>query len=127
MSQTSRRPLSPHLQVYKLPMTALLSITHRATGAALTYGSYILILWLGFICMGESSFHFIQHFWSTWIGQLLLIGWTFSLFYHLGNGIRHLFWDVGQGYELDTVCRSGLAVIVFSLIATLMLWGGHIL
>ncbi len=116
------RPLSPHVQIYRLQWTMLLSITHRITGLALAFGSLLLIYWLAAAASGPEAFATAQTIVGSVIGRLLLFGWSFALFYHLCNGIRHLFWDAGHGYELTTAYRSGLAVIAVSLAFTLLTW-----
>jgi len=123
------RPLSPHLQVYRPQLTSVLSITHRATGVALSIASLALVYWIWSLAAGPEHYRQAQFMFSTWYGQLVLLAASFSLFYHLGNGIRHLFWDIGQGFELDTVYRSGIAVVVVSVLLTIIVWvvalGGH--
>ncbi len=116
------RPLSPHVQIYRLQWTMLLSITHRITGVALAIGSLLLIYWLAAAASGPEAFASAQTIVGSVVGRLLLFGWSFALFYHLCNGIRHLFWDAGHGYELTTAYRSGLAVIAVSLALTLLTW-----
>src|SRR5215470_13862202 len=91
------RPLSPHLQIYRWPITMALSIGHRATGLALSVGTLLLVWWLVALAMGPQAFALAQGFIGSWLGKLLLLGWSFSLFFHLANGIRHLVWDTGQG------------------------------
>ena len=120
--QPTNRPLSPHLQIYKPQLTSVLSITHRATGVFLTLGSFLLIYWLVSLSMGPASYAQAQACFASWPGKLLLIGVTFSVFYHLCNGIRHLFWDAGLGFEIETVYRSGWAVVIVSCLATLVFW-----
>ena len=121
MSQ-AQRPLSPHLQVYKPQLTSVLSITHRATGLALAVGTLLLVWWLYAAAAGTNAFAAAQSFWYSWIGRLLLLGWSWSLFFHLCNGIRHLFWDAGWGFELKTTYRSGWTVVVASIVLTLIAW-----
>ena len=121
MSQI-QRPLSPHLQVYKPQLTSVLSVTHRATGLVLVVGTLFLVWWLLAAASGSDAFSVAQTFWSSWIGRLLLLGWTYALFYHLCNGIRHLCWDAGWGFDLKTVYRSGWAVVVASVALTLIAW-----
>lgn len=116
------RPLSPHLQVYRLPLAAMLSILHRATGVFLSLGSLLLVWWLVSVALGEVTFNATSAIISSFIGQLVLLGWTFSLFFHLSNGIRHLFWDAGYGFELTTVARSSIAVIASAGILTMLVW-----
>ena len=112
------RPLSPHLQVYRLPRTALLSITHRMTGVALSGGILILTFWLTSATYSAECFAWAQDIMGSWIGQIVLWGVLFSLYYHLGNGIRHMVWDSGAGFDLPTVHRSDYMVIAFPVIAT---------
>ena len=119
---TGGRPLSPHLQVYKPQITSVLSILHRITGVALAVGSLLLVWWLIAVASGAEAFDVAQGFIGSWIGRLLLFGWSFALFYHLCNGIRHLFWDAGKGFELATVARSGWAVIAAASSLTLIAW-----
>jgi len=121
MSQV-QRPLSPHLQVYKWQLTSVLSIVHRATGLALAAGTMFLVWWLLAAATGTDAFNIAQGFWYSWFGRLLLFGWTWSLFYHLCNGIRHLFWDAGYGFELKTTYASGWTVVATSVVLTLIAW-----
>ena len=121
MSQ-AQRPLSPHLQIYRWQLTSVLSITHRATGLALAVGTLLLVWWLLAAASGPSDFALAQAFWYSWIGRLLLLGWSWSLFFHLCNGIRHLFWDAGWGYELKTAYTSGWLVVGSSVVLTLVAW-----
>ena len=120
------RPLSPHIQVYKPQLTSVLSILHRATGVALGAGAPLLAWWLLAAAHGPGQFATAQAFMASWLGRLLLFGFTFSLFYHLCNGIRHLFWDAGRGFELKTVYASGWLVVAASLGLTAASWiAGH--
>jgi succinate dehydrogenase cytochrome b subunit len=116
----SERPLSPHLQVYRPQITSVLSILHRLTGVALTLGTLLLTWWLVSAAYGPDAFAHAQAFVGSWFGQLLLWGFTFALFYHLGNGIRHLAWDFGWGFELSQVRASGLAMLAFAVVGTLL-------
>lgn len=116
------RPLSPHLQVYRLPLPALMSISHRATGVLLAAGSLVLVYWLAAVASGPDAFAEAQALLGSLPGRALLLLLTFSLFYHLGNGIRHLFWDAGAGFELRTAHASGVAVIVAAVVLTLAAW-----
>ena len=119
---TSHRPLSPHLQVYRPQLTSMLSILHRITGVALAVGTLLLIYWLAAAASGPAAFEIAQGLIGSIIGRLLLLGWTFALFYHLCNGIRHLFWDAGWGLELDDAYRSGWIVVAASGALTLLSW-----
>lgn len=121
-SASHPRPLSPHLQVYRPQMTSVMSITHRATGVALSVGTLLLVWWLVAAATGENAYAQASAFMGSWLGKLLLFGWTAALFYHLGNGIRHLFWDASHGFELDTVYKSGWAVVIASVALTAVAW-----
>lgn len=117
------RPLSPHMTIYRWQITMTMSILHRATGVALAVGSLVLVWWLAAAGMGPEAFDHVHYLLSSLIGQILLIGWTFSLFYHLCNGIRHLCWDAGWGFEIKTLYITGYAVWVVALLMTLgTLW-----
>ena len=116
------RPLSPHLQVYRPQLTSMLSILHRITGVALAVGTLLLVYWLAAAAGGPESYAAAQGFIGSFFGQLLLFGWTVALFYHLANGIRHLFWDAGYGFELPTVYRSGQAVVAATAVLTVVCW-----
>jgi len=116
------RPISPHLQVYKPQITSVLSIFHRITGVALTFGLILLVAWIFTLSLGEEYFEYFVMFIKSWFGLLILFGFTFALNYHLCNGIRHLFWDAGYGYEIETVHKSGLAVLVVSFVLTILIW-----
>lgn len=120
---TRSRPLSPHLQVYRFEWTMLLSITHRITGVGLALGSVLLVWWLSALAMGPEYFGMVQGLLGSWVGRLLLLGWSWALFYHFCNGIRHLCWDAGWGFDIDTARRSGLTVAAASVLLTLVFWG----
>jgi succinate dehydrogenase / fumarate reductase cytochrome b subunit len=116
------RPLSPDLQIYRPQLTSVLSITHRLTGIALSIGSPLLVCWLIAAAAGPSAYATLHGFLASWLGLLLLLGWTFSFFFHLCNGIRHLFWDAGYGFDLQTIYASGWAVVAISIVLTLAAW-----
>ena len=116
------RPLSPHLQVYKPQLTSILSILHRGTGIVLSIGSILLVSWILVLTLGESAYQIYSKLINNWSGKLVIFGFTFGLFYHLSNGIRHLFWDAGYGYDLKDAYISGFAVIFSSLSLTLITW-----
>src|SRR5262249_1018650 len=116
------RPLSPHLQVYRPQLTSVLSILHRATGIALSVGALYLALCAIVAAWNAATYAGFQSFNTSILGRILLGGWLFSAFYHLCNGIRHLFWDAGYGFELKDAYRSGWIVVAVSLIATLASW-----
>lgn len=119
---SQNRPLSPHLQVYKPQLTSVMSILHRATGIALAVGTLLLVWWLVAAATGESAFDDVQAFIGSWIGRLLLFGWSFAIFYHLCNGIRHLFWDAGKGLELEAAYTNGRIVVGAAIVLTLAVW-----
>ena len=116
------RPISPHLGIYKPQITMVTSITHRITGVALGVGTLLLTWWLIAAATGPEAFETVNGFISSWFGRLVLFGFTWALFYHLCNGIRHLFWDAGKGFELPTMRKSGMAAIIMSVILTLLTW-----
>lgn len=120
--QLVRRPLSPHLQVYRWPVTMFASILNRATGIALAVGSLLLVWWLVAAATSAAAFAGVQHFMASPIGLLLLLGWTFSLCFHLFSGIRHIFWDVGWGFEHRALNAVTWLVLAASVLATVLLW-----
>jgi len=122
MSKNDNRPLSPHLGIYDLPMTAKLSVLHRGTGAALTAGMILMVIALASAAAGESSWNTMQGFLSSWFGYLVLFGFTATLFYHFCNGIRHLMWDMGKGLEKADQTQSGTIVLAATGILTCLTW-----
>lgn len=120
MASKDSRPLSPHLQVYRPQITSVLSITHRATGVALFFGAVVLTAWLTSATYGPEVFAATQAVLGSWLGQLVLWGVVFSLWYHLANGIRHLAWDAGWGFELPVLRRTGIAVVAASVVLTVL-------
>lgn len=118
----TNRPLSPHLQIYRPQLTSLLSVTHRASGIFLSLGIPFFLYWLWSLDAGRDAYANAQDFLGSFIGRSLLLFWTLAFYYHLCNGIRHLFWDVGKGFELEDAYRSGWAVIAVSTSLTLGTW-----
>jgi succinate dehydrogenase / fumarate reductase cytochrome b subunit len=116
------RPLSPHLQIYRWQLTMVMSIAHRITGIVLAGGTLLLVWWIVALAMGPDAYARAQGFIGSPPGLVLMFGWTAALFYHLLNGIRHLFWDAGHGFELKTTYRSGYAVIALTVVLTLGAW-----
>ncbi len=116
----SSRPLSPHLQVYRPQITSMLSILHRLTGVALGLGFLLLAWWLIAAAVGPGAYGTAQAVLGSWLGTVVLIGFSFALMYHLCNGIRHLAWDAGFGFELKTVTLSGVTVVIASLVLTVI-------
>jgi len=116
------RPLSPHLQVYRLQLTSMLSILHRATGIALSVGVLYLAIWVVYASASPKTYALFQAFNTSILGRVFLGGWLFCMFFHLCNGIRHLFWDAGYGFELKDAYLSGWIVVGVSAVATLVSW-----
>ncbi len=118
----AQRPMSPHLQIYRPQITSVLSILHRISGFAMVVGTIALVAWLWGAAYSPALFAAMHTFFVHPLGRILMLGWTFSYYFHLANGIRHLFWDIGRGFDLDNVNRSGFAVVVFSILATAATW-----
>ncbi len=116
------RPLSPHIQIYRPQLTSVLSIAHRGAGVALGVGAAFFAFWLLAAAAGPEVFRCAQAFFGSIFGIVVLAGFSFALFYHLCNGIRHLFWDAGIGLELDEAYRSGWAVMAASVLLTAGAW-----
>jgi len=116
------RPLSPHLQIYRPQLTSMLSILHRATGIALAVGALYLAVWVMCAAASPRAYAVFQDFNTSILGRFVLGGWLFSTFFHLCNGIRHLFWDAGYGFEIKDAYRSGWIVVAVALIATILSW-----
>ena len=112
------RPLSPHLQIYKPQITSVLSIFHRLTGISLSIGSFIIVAWIVSLSMGVESYSYFMSIVDNWFIQTIIFGFAFALFYHFSNGIRHLFWDAGLGFELKSVYISGSIVVLNAIILT---------
>ncbi|TXH72265.1 MAG: succinate dehydrogenase, cytochrome b556 subunit [Lysobacteraceae bacterium] len=121
MSQRAR-PLSPHLQVYKPQITTVMSILHRISGIALSFGAFALAWWLLAVAQGGDAYASAAECLASPFGKLVLFGFSLALAYHLLNGIRHLLWDAGWGFKLPQVYRSGYAVAVLTLVFTAAIW-----
>jgi len=117
-----RRPLSPHLQVYKPQITSTLSILHRITGVALSVGTLLLVWWLVAAATSDAAYASATWFIGSWIGKLMLFGWTAALWYHFCAGIRHLAWDFGYGFELPTAHLTGKLVVAATAVLTVLTW-----
>ena len=119
------RPLSPFMlgQYYRFQLTSVLSFLHRLTGIGLSAGAALLAAWLVALAGGRGSYALFGDHLGTWYGQVLLFGWSWSLLYHLCNGVRHLAWDLGHGYSIPVAYRSGYAVVALSLLLTGAAWG----
>ncbi len=119
---TAPRPLSPHLQIYRWQMSNTLSVLHRLTGIVLSLGSLVLCYWLVSIAEGPRAYSSAWRLLASPAGILALIGWTTAFFYHLLNGVRHLFWDLGRGFEATQRRASGWLVVGGSICLTFCLW-----
>ena len=118
----SKLPLSPHLQIYRLPLTALLSITHRITGFVLAIGSVLLVALLAAAAYSPDAYDSMLPHLAAWYGQLLLIAFVFGLYLHFCNGVRHLFWDAGYGFDLGVVDLTAKLAIVVAILMTAATW-----
>lgn len=116
------RPLSPHVQIYRPQLTSVLSILHRLSGVALAVGTLLLVYWLFAAAGGEAQYERAQALMASWFGRLLLFGWSVAFFFHLLNGIRHLFWDAGWGFELKTAYATGWIVVLGAVVLTVVAW-----
>jgi succinate dehydrogenase / fumarate reductase cytochrome b subunit len=116
------RPLSPHLQIYRPQLTSVLSILHRLTGVGLAIGHGVVVLWLLAIASGPQWFELCRTCCAHPLGKVFLMGMSFSYFYHLFSGLRHLVWDSGHGFDLKSVYQSGYVVLILTGIATLLTW-----
>jgi succinate dehydrogenase / fumarate reductase cytochrome b subunit len=116
------RPISPHLQVYRPQLTSVLSIAHRGTGIFLAGGMLVLVYWLLALAEGPDAYARARAVLGSGFGQLCLFAWTFALFYHLCNGIRHLVWDAGYGLEIETAEMTGKVVLGASGALTVLAW-----
>lgn len=117
-----RRPLSPHLQVYRWPISMALSILHRATGIALGVGCLLLTWWLVAAATSANAFASVQWFLSSWLGLLALFGWTVALMFHFFAGVRHLVWDMGYGYDAPVYGRTAWGVVIATGVVTVLVW-----
>ena len=116
------RPLSPHLSIHKKVLTAAFSIFHRFTGICLSLGAVLLSIWVILIALGPSYYSKFQVISSLSVFKVFLFLWTLTIFYHLYNGIRYLFWSYGKMMELSIVYRSGYVVIILSILSTVLIW-----
>lgn len=117
-----QRPLSPHLQIYRWPLAMAISILHRVTGVALAVGAVLMVVLLVSIAAGSESYGMIHSLLSNIVGKTFILLWTFALFLHLFNGIRHLFWDAGYGFEKSTTLISGVVVLLATVALTTAVW-----
>lgn len=118
----SHRPTSPHIQIYKQQLTTTLSILHRATGIILALGSVLIAFWLAIVAYNPELLQAAYQFLSSILGRLILFLFTLVLFYHLCNGIRHLYWDIGKGFELRQIHFGGWLTVVCTFVLTIAVW-----
>jgi len=122
MAWKDKRPMSPHLQIYKLPLTAYVSIGNRIAGVINSVAMVLLVLVLAVAAGSTTESSFILSIVNSWFGKLVLFGFTLTLYYHMCNGIRHLFWDVGMGFELETANKTAKVSIGVAVALTLITW-----
>lgn len=120
------RPLSPHLQIYSPLINMVMSILHRITGGALYFGTILVAWWLLAAATGPGHFETATWFLGSWIGQLVLFGYTWALIHHALGGIRHLIWDTGRGFDLKSVDILCWSSIIGSVALTILIWIGVI-
>ena len=118
----SNNPLSPHLQIYRWHISSLLSITHRIAGIINLFALILIFFWLIVLSLGESNYELFLIIINSFFGKFILIGFTWSMSFHLLSGIRHLVWDLGYGFEIKTANISGVVVIISSLVLTIIFW-----
>jgi succinate dehydrogenase / fumarate reductase cytochrome b subunit len=116
------RPLSPHISIYRWPITMALSILHRITGIGLSVGFVVLVAWLFNAASGPEAYAVFTSIMDTVSGKLLLVAWSFAFFYHLSNGVRHLVWDTGRGLEKSQANLSSWLVLVATVVLTAAFW-----
>ena len=124
--RSADRPISPHLQIYRWQLTSVLSILHRAAGVWLSIGTIVLVWWLVAAASSPEAFDAVAEFLDSWLGMVLLLGWSVALFYHLCNGIRHLVWDTGHALDLRSTYLGGWFVLGGTAALTLIAWGAVI-
>lgn len=118
----ANRPLSPHLDIYRWQISNTLSILHRMTGVVLATGALVLAIWLVALASGPDAYLGVMDLLDSPPGLLLLFGWSYCFFYHLCNGIRHLCWDAGWGFELPRMRATGMTVVASSIVLTIVFW-----
>ena len=121
-ASSAERPLSPHLQIYKPIPTMVMSIVHRITGGALYFGTVLIAWWLIAAATSAEYFEFVNGLFGSFIGRLILFGYTWALIHHMLGGIRHFVWDTGAGLDKHTATKAAYATVVASVILTLLIW-----
>ena len=124
MAETAHdnRPLSPHLQVFRPLITMVMSILHRITGAALYFGTILVAWWLIAAASGPDYFAWVDGFFGSFFGRLILFGYTWALMHHMLGGLRHFIWDMGAGFELPVANRMAWATVIGSVTLTVLIW-----
>ena len=118
----AERPLSPHLQIYRPMLTMMVSIVHRITGAGLYFGTVLVVWWLVAAASSPAYFDFVQWLFASIPGRIVLFGYSWALIHHMLGGLRHLLWDTGRGFEIETVERLARASVIGSITLTLVVW-----
>jgi len=119
---TRARPLSPHLQIYRFPMTGIMSIMHRITGGALYFGTLLVVCWLLAASISEQAFDLVSTVYGSWLGQAVLLGYTWALIHHMLGGIRHFVWDTASYIDKDTATKLAWATLAGSIVLTIVVW-----
>jgi len=120
--EDNQNPLSPHLQIYRWHISSLLSITHRISGVINLFSFILIFFWVLILSLGENNYELFLLFINSFVGKFVLIGFAWSMSFHILSGIRHLVWDMGYGFEIKTANISGIIVIISSLISTTIFW-----
>ena len=121
-AKPTAKPLSPHLQVYRLPLAAILSISHRISGIGLTLGLALITWWITSAAYGPDAYAATMDYIASPLGLLILFGFSVALFFHFSNGIRHLLWDAGRNFSIEATKRGNLFVIISTIVLTVAAW-----
>jgi succinate dehydrogenase / fumarate reductase, cytochrome b subunit len=121
-NMTKNRPLSPHLQIYRFVPTMAMSIVHRITGGALYFGTVLVAAWLIAAASGEEYFNYVNWFFGSIVGQVILFGYTWAMLHHLLGGLRHIMWDLGYGFDKEFSTLLAKANLVASITLTVLVW-----
>ena len=120
--RTIERPLSPHLQIYRMTLTMAMSIVHRVTGAALYFGTLLLVWWLIAVSSSATQFDIVSAFFASWVGQLVLFGYTWALLHHMLSGLRHFVWDLGYGFKASEREALTWGALIGGISLTVLVW-----
>jgi succinate dehydrogenase / fumarate reductase, cytochrome b subunit len=118
----NQNPISPHLQIYRWHISSLLSITHRITGVINLLALILMFFWILTFSFSENNYELFLLSINSFFGKFILIGFTWSMSFHIFSGIRHLAWDMGYGFEIKIANISGILVILSSLVTTIIFW-----